>query len=77
MDTMSHELYTLTLSHEWVCPDGSKVQMSPPIKVSYVQLKENGVPQSVLVNEMLHKLEDYVLREAGKENGLTGGQNEG
>lgn len=68
MDTMSHELYTLTLSHEWVCPDGSKVQMSPPIKASYVKLNENGVPQSVLVNEMLHKLEDYVLREAAKEN---------
>ena len=62
-----YERYRLILSHDMMYEDGSKVELERPITVQYVIDRRDSVPQTVVVNELIRRMEEFVMREIRDE----------
>ena len=62
-----YERYRLVLSHDMMYEDGSKVELERPITVQYVIDRRGSVPQTVVVNELIRRMEEFVMREIRDE----------
>lgn len=59
------EMYTLTLTHECVV-DGEKVKIERPLVVrQLVSHKYMYANDAIVINEMLEKMRDYLLKQVG------------
>ena len=61
------ERYRLVLSHDMIYEDGSKVELERPITAQYVFDRRDSVPQAVVVNELIRRLEEFVMKEIRDE----------
>ena len=62
-----YERYRLILSHDMMYEDGSKVELERPITVQYVIDRRDSVPQTVVVNELIRRMEEFVMKEIRDE----------
>lgn len=67
MDNLAFEEYRLTLRHDYVI-SGKRYQISMPVESRMVVDRRHGMPQSVVVNEMLERLRHYILDSITEED---------
>lgn len=62
----AHEQYTLTLKYEFVDRFGRRKEISEPIKAVQIVLADDGygIPAGMIINEMLDRMKEYILRRA-------------
>lgn len=70
MDTITIETYTLILKHEFEFPGAGKSEIDQPIVIKYASpvYEKLQHSNSVIINEMLRKLEHEVLYRLSKED---------
>ena len=63
MSIMSHEVYTLTLTHTLVGKDGERYLMEEPIEVRQIACVPNS---GIVINEMIDRMRDYLLSKVNE-----------
>ena len=61
------EQFTLILKHEYVYPNGEHVEIHRPMVTKYSHGFNEEIPHAVIVNHMLKKLEEYVIKVYSEE----------
>ena len=59
------EIYTLTLTHEFMTEDGERCVLDEPIKVNYTMMSNTGytaVPFGMVLNELGERMAHYILQ---------------
>ena len=59
---MPNERYTLTLKHELVDELGAGYELDEPITVSYVVVASQTTSASIVINDMMRRLQTYLLQ---------------
>jgi hypothetical protein len=65
MKCLAHEEYSLTYKHEFIDSEGTRHLLEEPVTAAFSMLTE--VPQCLVINEMLERLCQYILRIAKEE----------
>ena len=70
---MSMEQYRLVLTHEIIDSNGNRHQIEEPIICNYcptsMDMAMGGRRSTIIVNEMLRKLSDYMLKQVEEREG--------
>ena len=61
-----HEQYTLTLKHEFVDSNGDIHLLSDPLVVKHISIMYRGENVSMMLNYMLEKMVNEILRREGR-----------
>ena len=69
MDNVCIERYTLILKHEYIDGEGIPHQIDKPLVLSCssVDLSRFGHPSGILINEMLDRFKDELLKRLSQE----------
>jgi hypothetical protein len=71
MSIIPHEMYIITLQHEYISSEGVHYQLDDPIQVSQITYTaETGKiypSSSTIINEMLDRMCHYLLRKVSEE----------
>lgn len=64
---MKIEMYTLTLTHEMICEDGTRIKIEQPISVRQCIVNDPYMSGPVCLDHMFHEMKEYVITHMDSE----------